>query len=86
MDEAQIRQTVKSYVMAEFLPGEPDDSLLDTTPLMTGGLLDSIGTIRLIAFLEERFGIRFSDEEAVPERLDTLADIAGTVRAKLPAR
>lgn len=83
MDEAQIRQTVKDYVMAEFLPGEPADTLLDTTPLLTGGLLDSIGTIRLIAFLEERFAVRFSDEEAAPERLDTLAGIASTIGGKL---
>jgi len=47
----EIRQTVKSYILKEFLFGENPDELTDSTPLITGGILDSIATLKLVAFM-----------------------------------
>ena len=48
---------VKQYILETFLPGENPDELKETTPLISGGILDSIATLKLVMFLEERFGI-----------------------------
>jgi len=42
--------------LSAFLPGESPDELNDETPLITGGILDSISTLKLVVFLEEQFG------------------------------
>jgi acyl carrier protein len=81
MDE--IQGTIKSYILNEFLPGENPDELADTTPLITGGILDSIATLKLVAFLEEQYGIAFQAHEADVEHLNTIADIANLVRSKM---
>jgi acyl carrier protein len=78
-----IRKTVKEYIVKEFLPGEDPDNLIDSTPLITGGIIDSIGTVKLVAFLEERYGVEFQAHEVAVEHLNTLSDIAGFVQAKL---
>ena len=45
--------------------------LTDDTPLITSGILDSIATLKLVTFLEERFGI--GSRRTKPTRhLDTL--------------
>ena len=41
-----IKQTVKAYILKEFLPGENPAELVDSTPLITGGILDSIATLK----------------------------------------
>lgn len=74
---------VKEFVLKEFLPGENPDELTDDTPLITGGILDSIATLRLVAFLEERFGVKFKAHETDSEHLDTLADISSLIQTKL---
>ena len=64
-----IKAEVKEYILNEFLPGESPDSVDDKTPLITGGVLDSIATIKLIAFLEERYGVQIEPHEMNPDYL-----------------
>ena len=40
----------KGFIMKEFLPGEDPDELGHSTPLLSGGILDSISTVKLIGF------------------------------------
>lgn len=81
MDET--KQTVKSYILDEFLPGENPEELTDSTPLISGGILDSIATLKLVAYLEERYRIEVEAHEASIEHLNTIADIANFVQLKL---
>jgi acyl carrier protein len=53
-----------------------DDSLLDR------GILDSTGVLELVAFLESRFGIKVSDDELVPENLDSVVRITSFIESK----
>ena len=78
-----IKQAVKAFILKEFLPGENPDELTDDTPLITGGILDSIATLKLVLFLEERFGVGFEPHELDPEHLDTTAYIDRLVRSKM---
>ena len=77
-----IEHTVKQFVLNEFLPGEDPSELTSATPLITGGILDSLATMKLVMFLEDRYGVKFEAHEVDPEHLDTLADIAKVVAAK----
>ena len=78
-----IKQAVKAFILEEFLPGENPEELTDQTPLITGGVLDSIATLKLVLFLEERFGVTFAPHELDPEHLDTTACIDQLVRSKM---
>lgn len=85
-DLNNINSVVKDYVMREFLPGEDPNELLDSTPLVSGGILDSLATVKLVAFLEEKYGVQFQPHEISADHLDTLPDIANTVTKKLAAK
>jgi len=77
-----VRATVKEFILREFLPGEDPAELTEATPLITGGVLDSIATLKLVLFIEERFGITLEAHEVSPEHINTVADIARLVDAK----
>jgi len=55
----------------------------DTTPLITGGLIDSIGMVDLIRFIERRFGFQFGPKEVDAHRLDTIEAITLLIQRKL---
>jgi acyl carrier protein len=80
---AAIKDVVKSYILKEFLPGEDPNELTDSTPLVTGGILDSLATLKLVSFLEEQYGITVQAHEADVEHLDTVQNIAALVRSKM---
>ena len=80
-----IAQVVHRFILREFLPGEDPDELDGSTPLITGGILDSISTLKLVVFLEENFGINIEAHEAGVEHLDSIDQIADLVATKKKA-
>jgi len=80
-----LMQRIKNFIMEEFLPGESPDELTETTPLISGGILDSIATLKLVMFMEEQFGVSFEPHEIDKENLDDLASILRLLQSKNPA-
>jgi acyl carrier protein len=83
--DAAVQEVVRSYILREFLPGVPASELTDTTPLISGGILDSLATVRMVAMLEERYKIEIEAHEASITHFNTVTDIANLVREKLRA-
>ena len=80
-----IRRSIHAYILNEFLPGEDPDELTDDTPLITGGVLDSISTLKLVSFLEDRFEILVEAHEAGVDNLDSIARRSRLIDEKLQA-
>jgi acyl carrier protein len=77
-----IRNKVREYILSEFLHGEAPDNLADDTPLITTGILDSLGTLKLVAFLEEQYDIKIEPHETDEEYLGSVARILSLVQSK----
>jgi acyl carrier protein len=78
----EITSLVREFIAREFLPGEDPAELLEDTPLISGGILDSITTLKMVTFLEDRFGITIEAHEAGVANLDSIAQIAALVAKK----
>jgi len=50
-----MRETIRSFIEAELLSGRAVETDED---LLVGGAIDSLGVMRLVAFIENRFGLR----------------------------
>ena len=79
---SEVLDRVKDYILREFLPGADPDELSESTPLITGGINDSIATLRLVVFLQEEFAIELVAHDTDAENLDTLAHIVALVESK----
>ena len=77
-----VRDCVKDYISENFLMGLKDAALTDDASFLDLGIIDSTGVIELIAFLEERYGIRVEDTEMTPENLDSLDAIEQFITRK----
>ena len=82
MSLQDTKNTIKAYILDEFLPGENPDELTDSVELITGGILDSLSTLRLVAFLEKTFNVEIEAHETGVDYLNTLVDIANLVQSK----
>jgi acyl carrier protein len=83
MQDDPIKSSIKQFILEEFLPGERPEALTDDTPLVAGGVLDSLATLRLVSFLEKQFKVSLAPHEVDAEYLNTLPSIAALVRSKL---
>ena len=78
-----IKTRVRTFIADNF-DYRADASLLsETASLMESGLIDSMGVLELITFLESEFDIHVSDDEVLPENLDSISAIVALVDRKL---
>ena len=78
-----IKEMLHRHILETYLKGEPNRSLQYDTPLLTSGIIDSIGVLGLISFIESEFRIEFMPRELDRDRLETIDRIYGAIRQKL---
>jgi len=82
MQIADIEREIRTFLVSTFLFGKGD--ALRDDELLLGNVIDSSGTIELLMFLQEQFGITVEDEEiAVPENFASVRNIAAYISKKL---
>lgn len=82
----QLRDTIEAFISQQFLFDFDGEQVKPTTNLFTAGLVDSFGFVELITFLETEFSIKFTDEELLGTRLNSLKGITAVVKEKVNAR
>ena len=82
MHTVDIEREVHSFVITNFLFGQPLDLQSDDS-LLGRGLIDSTGVLELVAFLEEHYAITVEDAEVIPDNLDSVKNVATYVAKKL---
>lgn len=78
-----IKATIREFIKDHFLKERQEKNINDSVSFIEEGIIDSVGVLELVAFLEETFGFRVEDEELVPENLDSLGKLVNYVQAKL---
>ncbi|MCI2237321.1 acyl carrier protein [Paenibacillus sp. TRM 82003] len=75
------REVIRRYVATEFLPGTDPADLPDGTDLLNGGVIDSLGLLKIIAWLETTFDVVVEDTDLDPENFRDLTAMAAFVDA-----
>jgi acyl carrier protein len=68
-------QTITQYVVEEFLPDVSPDELAADHDLLADGVIDSLGLLKLIAWIEDRFELAVDDSALDPDNFRTVAAI-----------
>ena len=77
-----VKEKVRAFVL-EYAAGKGLTEVKDDEPLLTNNIIDSLGSFRMIAFLEETFPLTIEDTDMVPENFQTLNDVENFVVGKL---
>jgi acyl carrier protein len=63
---------IKQFIVDEFMPDMSPDELDDDFDLQAGGAVDSLGLLKLVAWLESEYGISVDESELGPDSLRTV--------------
>ena len=75
---------VRDFIAATFPSDDGSEHPADAS-LLEGGVIDSIGVLTLVTWIEEAFGFTVEDDEVLPENLDSIASIVAYVERKQDA-
>jgi acyl carrier protein len=83
MTQDPLKDAIRTYIANEYAE-DPDEAIADTTPLISGGIVDSFSMISLKCFLERTYSIAIPDGLATAESFDSVEKIAAVVRKLKP--
>jgi D-alanine--poly(phosphoribitol) ligase subunit 2 len=66
---------IKQFIVEEFMPDVPAEELDSDFDLLTGGVVDSLGLLKMVAWLEDEFDVGVDESELGPESFRTVAAI-----------
>ena len=79
-DLKSIKENIKNFIIEASLSSA--DKIKDETLIFETGLLDSMGLLFLIEFLNENFDVEVSDEELNPKNFESINSITSFVKKK----
>jgi acyl carrier protein len=85
MPSTTVLARTRAYIAENFLYTRPDYQLADDDLLLERRIIDSMGMVELVTFLQDEFRIDIDEADITEENLGSLARIERYVRSKTMA-
>lgn len=82
MTQASIRQDLRKFILENYLFTDDEAALTDDDSFLDNGILDSMGILELIDFLDEKFAIKVGGDELTPDNLDSINRLLTFIQTK----
>ncbi len=82
-DRQTIERELRQFLADNFILDDDGAGLGADESLTETGVLDSMGVLELITFIEENFGVSVPDEDTLPENLDSVSRLVNYVERRL---
>lgn len=78
-----IEEQIKEFISRDLLFSNDNFPYSDEDSFLERGIVDSIGIMMLVLFIEDNFKLGVEDWEITPMNFDSVAHLAGYVRSKI---
>ena len=78
----ELEDEIRSYIIENMLYGDDSIGLATDTSLLSEGIVDSLGVVELVQYVESQFGVTVASDEIIPANFDSVASLADYVRRK----
>jgi acyl carrier protein len=82
MNSSQVIERTRAYVVENFLYMRPDYQIGDNDSLLERGIIDSMGVMELVSFIETEFGIAVGDDDVTETNVGSLRAIGSFVASR----
>ena len=76
---SELKDRLKQFIITEVNPERNLEGLEDDEPLLESGIIDSLGVLKILAFLDEEFGIDLSADQIKVEKFKNIRSICALV-------
>jgi acyl carrier protein len=83
MSTNSVNETVRQFITRQFSRARVR-ALADEDPLLESGIVDSMGILDIVGFIESEFGVTVGDDELLHENFGSIAQIAQYIESKQP--
>ncbi len=78
----ELEQQIRKYVADNLLSTEDGFEYSNDSSFISEGLIDSVGVMELVAFVQSQFAITIDQREVTPDNFDSVNKLATFIRCK----
>lgn len=78
-DREVVLDNLTQYIRDYMLNGDDSVGLTAATPLLEWGILNSVGTVRLVGYIRNKFGVRVPPMQMVRQNFENINCIANLI-------
>jgi acyl carrier protein len=79
LDLNSILSELREFIARNFLFSDKGYTYGDDASFLESGIIDSLGIIELVTFVEKTYGISVADNELLPENFDSVAKLGSYI-------
>ena len=79
MTQDILVERIRSFLVRQF---PTTKNVSNDEPLLKNGIIDSLGILEVVTFIEKEFSITVSDEDLLPENFGSVASLTTFVQSK----
>ena len=83
MQTESSREVIRDFVKSSLVKKQDHLDIRDDDNIIVKGILDSLGIIKVINFLEDRFRLVIRDEDVIPDNFETIEALSSFVARSL---
>lgn len=77
-----MKSELRMYILENYLFTDDEGALNDDDSFLDNGILDSMGVLELMSFLEDDLSIPVEGHEVVPDNLDSINKVLAFIKTK----
>jgi len=81
-DNPMVERLIREFIAQNILLSDTGFPHPDDVSLLQEGIIDSLGVMELVEFVQKTFGVQVEQSEVTPEHFDSIARLAAFVRRK----
>jgi len=82
MPTYDVKDVLKNYLHEELEDNSGTVEVREEDNLLANGIIDSLGVLKLVSFIEHQFNVQIPDEEVTIRNFRSLKDIASYLETK----
>ena len=75
----EVKEQIKQYIAENFLFSSNGFDMDDNESFLEAGVVDSLGVVELVSFVEETYKFEVPDDDIVPEHFDSVDNLSAYI-------
>ena len=81
MQADPVATSIRTFIVGHF-PAAGRRNLRDDDALLESGIVDSLGVLDVVSFIESEFGVKVDDDDLSPENFQNIACMTAYIQKK----
>jgi acyl carrier protein len=75
-------EVIRQFIVNKLVKKADQKNIADSDNIIMSGVIDSLGIMHLITFLEDKFKIKIKDDEILPENFESIESISNYLNSQ----